>query len=267
MGFFAKEGLDADLVSIQSGSAVASAVAGNAVDTGFASLIPLAIAHTKKIPFVLIAPGAFWTQAARNDALFVAGNSPIRNAKDLNGKTLSCAGLGTLTEYAARAWIDQNGGDATTVKFVEMGYATMPAALAAGRIDAALVNEPYLGAMKKEDGRLLGYAFDAIAKEYMIGGWFSNADWAKDHPDLVKRFAAAMRDAALWANDPRNREQSTAILESYTKIDPSLAATMVHVHFGTTLAPAAVQPQVDIAAKYGGFASFPAQEIIYASSR
>lgn len=266
MGFFAKEGLDAELVPIQSGSAVASAVAGNAVDVGFASLIPLALAHRKNIPFVLIAPGAFWTQSAKNDALFVAKNSAIRSAKDLDGKTLTCAGLGTLTEYAARLWIDKNGGDASTVKFVEMGYSAMPAALAAGRIDAALVNEPYLGAVKS-DGRVLGYAFDAVGKEYMIGGWFGNAQWAKDHPDLVKRFAAAMRDAADWANDPKNREKTTAILETYTKIDPALAATMIHVHFGDALTAAVVQPQVDLAAKYGNFATFPASQIIYAPPR
>lgn len=266
MGFFAKEGLDAELVRIQSGSAVASAVAGNAVDVGFASLIPLALAHKKNIPFVLVAAGAFWTQSAKNDALFVAKNSSIRSAKDLDGKILTCAGLGTLTEYATRLWIDKNGGDASTVKFVEMGYSAMPAALAAGRIDAALVNEPYLGAVKG-DGRVLGYAFDALGKDYMIGGWFSNAQWAKDHPDLVKRFGAAMRDAGTWANDPKNREKSTAILESYTKIDPSLAATMIHVHFGDTLTPASVQPQVDLAAKYGNFTTFPASEIIYTPSR
>jgi NitT/TauT family transport system substrate-binding protein len=266
MGFFTKEGLDVELTSIQSGSAVAAAIAGNAADIGFASIIPLALAHKKNIPFVLIAPGAFWTQAARNDALFVASNSTIRSAKDLNGKTLTCAGLGTLTEYATRLWIDKNGGDASSVKFVEMGYSSMPVALAAGRIDAALVNEPYLGMVKK-DGRLLGYAFDALGKEYMIGGWFSNAQWAKDHPDLVKRFAAAMHDAAMWANDPKNSDKATEILESTMKLDPALAAGMIHVRFGTALSTAAVQPQIDLAAKYGGFTTFPASEIIYTASR
>lgn len=266
MGFFAKEGLDVELTSIQSGSAVASAVAGGAVDIGFASLVPLAVAHAKNVPFVLVAAGAMWTQAARNSALFVAGNSTIRTGKDLNGKTLACAGLGTLTEYATRAWIDQHGGDATTVKFLEMGYSSMPAALAAGRVDAALVNEPYLGAVKK-DSRLLGYPFDAVAKEYLIGGWFSTAQWAKEHPDLVRRFAAAMRDAAQWANQKQNDARSAEILERYTKIDPSVVANMVRVRFGERLTPALVQPQIDIAAKYGSFARFPASEIIYSPTR
>lgn len=265
-GLFAKAGLDVDLTSIQSGSAVAAAVASNAVDIGFASLVPLALAHVKHIPFVLVAPGAEWTQAARNDALFVPATSPVRTGKDLDGKTLACAGLGTLTEYAARAWIDRNGGDATSVKFLEMGYVAMPAALAAGRVDAALVNEPYLGAAKRQS-RLIAYPFDAVAREFLIGGWFATAQWAQDHPELVSRFAAAMRAAADWANDPSNAAASAAILERYTKIDPSLLATMVRVRFAERLTPATIQPQIDVAAKYGGFAPFPSREIVYAPAR
>ena len=266
MGFFAKAGLDVEIQSVQSGSAIASGVASNATDIGFASLVPLAIAHIKNIPFVLIAAGAVWTQSARNSALYVAQNSPIRTGKDFNGKTLSTAGLGTLTEYATRAWVDQHGGDASTVKFVEMGYSTMAGALSAGRIDGALINEPYLETAKQGD-RLLGYPYDAVAKEFLIGAWFTTTQWAKDHPDLVDRFAAVMRETAQWANRRENQAKSAEILEKYIKIDPSVLASMVRVHFGEQLVPSAVQAQVDVAAKYAPFPTFPAQEIIYTRAR
>jgi NitT/TauT family transport system substrate-binding protein len=266
MGFFAKAGLDVDIQGIQSGSAVAGAVVSNAVDVGFASLVPLAIAHSKNIPFVLIAPGAVWTQAAKNSGLFVAGNSTIRSGKDLNGKVLSTAGRGTLTEYAARAWIDGTGGDASTVKFLEMGYSAMPDALAAGRIDGALINEPYFQVASKA-GRLIGYPYDYVAKDFLIAGWFTTAQWAADHPDLVNRFAAAMRETAIWANQPQNQARSAEILEKYTHIDPAVAATMIRVRFGDRLTAAAVQPQVDVSAKYAGFPTFPAQDIIVSGAR
>lgn len=165
MGFFTKAGINVDLQDIQSGSAIASAVASNAIDVGFASLVPLAIAHTKIIPFVLIAPGPTWTQAAKNSGLFVSGTSTVRSGKDLNNKVLSTAGLGTLTEFAARAWIDGTGGDATTVKFTEMGYSTMPAALDAGRVAGSLVNEPYFQVAGKT-GKLIGYPYDYVAKSF-----------------------------------------------------------------------------------------------------
>jgi NitT/TauT family transport system substrate-binding protein len=261
MGFFAKAGLDVDIQNIQSGSAIAGAVESNAVDVGFASLVPLAIAHSKNVPFVLIAPGAVWTQSAKNSGLFVASGSTIRSGRDLDGKTLATAGLGTLTEYAARAWIDATGGDATTVKFIEMGYSVMPAALAAGRVDGALINEPYFQ-VAKQAGTLIGYPYDQVSKGFLIAGWFATPAWAAAHPDVVTRFAAAMRETAVWANDPQHQARSAEILEKYTHIDPAVVATMIRVRFADRLTPAAVQPQVDVSAKYAGFATFPAQDII-----
>jgi len=56
-GFFAKEGLDVTLQPIPLGSAIASAVASDAVDIGFSAITTLAIAHEKQIPFVIVAPG------------------------------------------------------------------------------------------------------------------------------------------------------------------------------------------------------------------
>jgi NitT/TauT family transport system substrate-binding protein len=266
MGFFAKAGIDVDIQSVQSGSAIASGVASNATDIGFASLVPLAIAHVKKIPFVLVAAGAVWTQSAKNSGLFVAPNSPLQTGKDFNGKTLSTAGLGTLTEYATRAWIDQHGGDQSTVKFVEMGYSVMPTALGTGRVDGALMNEPYFSLAKKTE-HLLGYPYDAVAKDFLIAGWFTTAQWAKDNPDVLDRFVAVMRETAQWANKKENQAQSAEILEKYTPADATVVSSMVRVRFGEQLVASAVQPQVDVAAKYMPFPTFPAQELIYTRAR
>ena len=195
LGSFAKAGIDADIQMIQNGSAIASAVASNAIDVGYASLVVIAIAHKKNIPFVAIAPTVAYTSKAPTAALFVATGSPIRTAKDLAGKVLAVAGLGTIVEYAARAWIDKSGGDASTVKFIEFAYSAMPAALAAGRIDAALLNEPFLS-LGKKNAQLLAYPYDAIGHEFLTGVWFTTLGWAKDHPAVVSRFAGVIRETA-----------------------------------------------------------------------
>jgi NitT/TauT family transport system substrate-binding protein len=263
LGTFAKAGIAAEIQMIQNGSAIASAVASNAVDVGYASLVVVAIAHKKNIPFVAIAPTVAYTAKAPTAALFVATNSPIRTAKDLAGKVLAVAGLGTIVEYAARAWLDKNGGDAGAVKFIEFAYSAMPAALAAGRIDAALLNEPFL-TLGKQNARLLAYPYDAIGKEFLTGVWFTTAPWAKDHPALVARFAGVIRETAVWAN--KNQAQTTGILAKYAKMDPAVVAAMTRSHFAERLTPALMQPAIDTAAKYNSFASFPAGELLLESS-
>ncbi|HXP93807.1 MAG TPA: ABC transporter substrate-binding protein [Candidatus Binatia bacterium] len=264
MGFFQKAGLDVDIQPSQSGSAIAAAVVGNAADIGATSTVVDAVAHGKHIPFVVIAPAALYTSAAPTAALFVAVNSPIRKAADLNGKTISVSGLGTVTEYGTRAWIDKNGGDSSTAKFVELAASATTEAVLTGRIDAAYITEPYVS-LGKKNLRLLAYVHDAIAKQFLLSTWVTTTQWAKDHPDLVNRFAAVMRETAIWAN--RNPDKSGEILVKYVKIDPALLATMNRARFAERLTPALMQPPIDVAAKYAKFDSFPATELIYSPSR
>jgi NitT/TauT family transport system substrate-binding protein len=264
MGFFQKNGLNVELIPGKNGSAMVAAVAGNAADIGYSDVGALSKAYSKGIKLIAVAPAALWTDAAPVNQVIVAKNSTIHSAKDFNGKVFAVPGLATGSEYASRAWIDKNGGDSNTVKFIELPYPAMGPALDAGRIDAAYVAEPFLTPAKK-DGRLLAYADDAIAKLNLRTVWFATPEWAAAHPDLVNRFAAAMRETAIWANDKRNQAKSAEILVKYADIDPSTVASMIRAAYGVALTTALVQPQIDITARYNNFASFPARELIYAA--
>jgi NitT/TauT family transport system substrate-binding protein len=262
LGLFAKHGLDVDIQPGTNGSAMATAVVANAVDVGYSDLVTLAKAYLKGIAFVAIAPAALWTSAAPTAALVVPNGSLVNGAKDLAGKVIAIPGLATLAEYSPRAWIDQNGGNDATAKFIEMPYSEMPAALAAGRVDAAYVAEPFFTVARK-DVRVLGYAHNAVAKQFLQSAWFTTATWAAAHPDAVRRFAAAMRDAAQWANQRNNHARSGEILAKYAKLDPATIASMERAQFAERLTPALIQPAIDVSAKYGGFVAFPADRIVY----
>jgi len=262
MGFFAKQGLDVQIEPGTNGSAIAAAVSSDAVDIGYSDLVTLAKAHLKGIDFVAVAPAAIWTSATPTAGLVVQTNSPIRTAKDLAGKVIAIPGLATLAEYSPRAWIDQNGGDDTSVKFIEMPYPVMPAAIMAGRIDAAYISEPFLADVGSSV-RILGYAHNAVANEFLQSAWFTMSQWAKDHPELVRRFAAAMRETAIWANQKANYARSGEILAKYSQTDPAVIAKMVRATFGVALTVASIQPAIDVTAKYGNFTAFPAAVLIY----
>jgi NitT/TauT family transport system substrate-binding protein len=262
LGYFANAGLSVQIQPGQNGAAIAAAVAGNAVDIGYADIGALAKAHTRGIDFSIIAPAALWDSTAPVNAVMVAKSSPVRNAKDLNGKTIGVPGLGTAAAFVVFAWLDANGADSSTVKFIELPYSAMPAALDAGRIDAAHVAEPFIS-VALEHARVLGSADDALGKRYLRTVWFARTSWATAHPDLVARFVSVMRQTAIWANDKRNQAKSAAILVQHAKIDPALVASMVRAHYGESLAPALLQPEIDLNAKYDHFAAFPAGELVY----
>jgi NitT/TauT family transport system substrate-binding protein len=266
MGFFAKAGIEVEIQQMRNTPEIGAAIASNAIDIGISDIYTLATIHSKNIPLVVIAPGAEYLSptTTRISAIVLPANSTVRKAKDLNGKIIATTALHSLSETAPRVWIDQNGGDSSTVKFVELPYPAMPAALDAGRIDAAWVTEPFIGVATKS-GRVLAYGFEGISKHFLFNAWFTTPQWAKAHPDLVSRFAAVMAETAAWAN--QNPAKSGEILAKYVKIDPAIIVTLTRAHFAERLTPALMQPLIDVSAKYNNFSSFPARDLMYGPSR
>jgi NitT/TauT family transport system substrate-binding protein len=264
MGFLAKAGLEADAQTMVNGAAIAAAVVSGGIDIGYIPVDTLAAIHQKGIPLVAVAPCTEYLSGAQTGALLVTANSPVRTGKDLAGKTVAVVALNGVTHLATRAWIDQTGGDSTTVKYVELSPSAMPAALDAGRVDAAYDGEPYLEIAKKT-GRVLFYGNDAIAKHYLSSVWCAATPWVKDHPDAVRRFAGAMRETAAWA--AKNPARAGELYATYSKTDPAVIASTPRVRFALQLTPALVQPLIDASAEYNGFKTFPAQDILYAPLR
>jgi NitT/TauT family transport system substrate-binding protein len=146
MGFFARAGLDAEISTMPAASAIAAAVTGGAVDIGFSPLDVLAGIHVKNVPLVVITPASEYVSPdmQRSIGIVVPQSSTAQQAKDLNGKILASNGLHSFGEEAGKAWIDRNGGDSSTLKYVEMPFPAMAGAIEAGRVDAVVVVEPFL---------------------------------------------------------------------------------------------------------------------------
>jgi NitT/TauT family transport system substrate-binding protein len=257
-GIYTKYGLDVELVMGGNGSTIAAAVAGGSLDVGSANTLAIATAHEHGVAFVFIAPSGDWTSKAPTGGLLVAPASPVRSAHDLNGKTVGVAIIHGLAEITVRTWIDKNGGNSETVKFLELPYSESGAALAAGRADAASVEEPNFSLLVSSGYRLIARPSDAIASQWTQGGYFCTLDFARAHPDIVKKFAAAMAETAVWAN--KNHDATAQILEKYshTPVNPATHRMFYPEH----LSAAEMQPLIDAAARYGVLkAPFPAQEL------
>jgi len=265
MGFFKKAGVNVDLQSIAYGAAVATAVASGAVDIGIATITTLAIAHSKNVPFVIIAPAAeFIASQPPTGWLFVGNQTSIATGKDMNGKTVGTPGLATMGEYGVRTWVDANGGDSSSLKFVELPFSQMPAAFANGRIDAAFVGEPFITETRKV-AHVLAREMDTIGSAYVITAWFTNTPWATSHPDLVRRFIAAVGDASTWA--AKNPAKCIEILAQRFKLDPATISPAGLATFPQRITPALIQPEITMTARYGKFPTFRGEDLIYTPPR
>jgi NitT/TauT family transport system substrate-binding protein len=261
-GLFKKAGLNVELTGMNSGAAVAAAVAGGSVQIGAGSLMSLITAHEKHVPFTLVANSAIMLSEVLYGALVVKKDSPIRTGRDLNGKTVATPALRDFNAISTMAWVDANGGDSSTLKFVELSAPASLQGVIDGRIDTSIIATPVL-TQGLEGGqiRVLGNAFDAISKRYIYIGWFTTEDFASKNRDAIERFTRVMHDAAVYCN-AHHAETADMIVE-FAKIDPKVAAGMTRVMFAEYLSAPLIQPMIDVAAKYKLIEKrFDAQDLI-----
>lgn len=264
MGFFKANGIEANTQLISNGAAVTAAVLGGSIDVAQSNIVSLALAHQRGLDIVVIAPAGLYSSKEPTSALVVAKDSPYRLAKDLDGKTIACNGLQNISQIGPEAWLDKHGGNLASLKWTDMPFQDMIAAINTGRIDAALMAEPVLSDALANGSRVLGYAYDGIAPTFLIGAWFTTAAWAKKNPDVARRFQKAITTTAAWAN--KNHAQSAQILNKATKL--VVRPEMKRATYGEKLDPALMQPLIEATVKYGTLkASFPAIELIAPEAR
>ena len=248
-GMFGKAGINVDFTLMSTGSAVSQGVAGGAIDIGYSALTALIAGHSRGIPFVLVAPGGMYQTSNPDAFMVVRKDSTLKNGRDLADKTIGVPSLRDLDGIATSAWVDQNGGNSQTLKFVELPSPAMLPALLEGRIDAFTNANPWITlAIDSGKVRVLSKSLDSIAPRFLITAWFANASFVEKNRDIMVRFEHVLQDAASAAN--AHRTDMIPLIASYTKLDPALIARMPHDFDSSYLDPALIQPMIDASAKY-----------------
>ncbi len=266
-GMFRRAGLDVDIVPQNSGAAIAAGVAGGSFAFGKSGIVSVIIAHSRNVPIVLVAGGGLYDAKIANVVLVVKGDSPLKTAADLNGKTIGVSGINDLTTLAAKSWLDQHGGDSSTLKIVEFPFSVVAEGLATGRIDAGGLAEPELeGFVRSGKVRVFANFFDAIAPQFMYSGWFTTTDYIAKNRTTVEAFARAMRESSAYVNA---HEVATAgVLAKFTAVEQGRIEKMRRISYPTSLDPRLLQPVINACAKYKIIpAVFDAKEMIASLSR
>lgn len=251
LGYFKDAGLNVEVRQISDGAAIASGVVSKSLEIGSANVTSVATSAAEGLPFVFLAPGSMYDETGPISAsLVVPKDSKVKSAADLKGKTVAVNGLKNITDLAVKSWVDKNGGDSKTLKFIEFPFPQMPAALDQGKVDAALILEPALSKAVGNCCRVLGNAYGGISKRFMTSGWVATKEWSEKNPEKAKKFSEVMAKTAAWANKEENHERSAEILVKNLEIEEKTAANMKRAIYGETLEAGLIQPQIDVGVKY-----------------
>jgi NitT/TauT family transport system substrate-binding protein len=225
-GFFEDERLELEHQVMQGGAEVTAAVVSGDVDFGFSATEPLIVAKSKQLPVQIVTQG---NQAAASeqqawDGLLVAEDSPVRESVDLEGKMIAVNALKSMPELCVRAVLDREGVDVSTLKFVEVPFPEMPAALEAHRVDAIAAVEPFVTQALGAGARSLGSYLTGLEPKLTVATYFTATPYLEQNEDVVERFARAMNRSLEYAQ--AHPDEAREAVVGYTEIPADVARKM-----------------------------------------
>lgn len=189
LGFFERNGIDAEIVTVEGGAVAVQALAGGKAD------------------FAYTGPGLVNAALQGGDLVYVAGflNKPpyalmvhpsINKPEDLRGKTVGVAQLGGMsfdtTSRIIRSWGMEPMKDITLVP--AGSQSNRAAALRGGSIASALVERPYDAVLEKEGfKRLVDFAGTDLF--YLGASLGTSKSYIAKNEDIVRRTVKAWVEA------------------------------------------------------------------------
>jgi NitT/TauT family transport system substrate-binding protein len=222
-GFFEEEGLRIRPQLAEGGAAITPAVVSGDFQIGFSNTISLLIAASQDLPVEIISQGVL-AGKTEEDAwadLLVLKDGPIKEPKDLEGKTIAVNTLKNICEVTIKASLEKEGVAVDTLKFAEVPFPDMNAALEAQRVDGACVVEPFVSQGKAGAARGIDPFYVRTAPDLTVATYFTSKQYAQENGDVVDRFVEAMNRSLTYAQS--NPDEVRDVLLDYTEIPPEAA--------------------------------------------
>jgi NitT/TauT family transport system substrate-binding protein len=125
--------------------------------------------------------------------------SGVTDVKDLAGKKVATVGLTSNNTYATDALVDKAGGNWKSIKYVQLPFGQMVAALQNGDVDVAIMQSPFIEQAVADGGTKIGYP-NFLYGDKATTVFDASASYISKHPDVVKAFSDSMIQSIQAAN-------------------------------------------------------------------
>ena len=219
-GFFEEEKLTIEPQLAEGGAAITPAVVSGDFQIGFSNTISLLIAASQDLPVQIISQGVLAGKSEEEAwaDLLVLKDGPVKSGKDLEGKTIAVNTLKNICEVTIKASLEKQGVAVDKLKFTEVPFPDMNAALDTGRVDGACVVEPFVSQGKAGKARGIDPFYVRTAPDLTVATYFTSKQYAEENPDVVDRFVKAMNKSLTYAQS--HPDEVRQILLDYTEIPP-----------------------------------------------
>ncbi|MBM7784177.1 ABC transporter substrate-binding protein [Tenggerimyces flavus] len=225
-GFFKEQNLEVEVVNTTGGAAAVPGVVSGEFTFAFGNVVSLIVARSQNIPLKAVAEGNSSTGMEGKDfgGIVVPKDSPITSAAQLPGKSVAVNNQKNIGDTTIRASVRKAGAEPVDIRFTELPFPDMPAAIANKRVDAAWIVEPFFTVAKNQGAKVIASNFVDAAPDLTVAVYFTTEKVLQENADLAKRFTTAIEKSLQYAQD--NPDEARAVLSDYTKIEADVAAQM-----------------------------------------
>jgi NitT/TauT family transport system substrate-binding protein len=258
LGIWKKHGLDLKITYVYTGAGLFAALTSGSADLATNSPTAGANAIAQGLPLKMLTAAAF--QATKgNTEVLVRSDSSIRAFGDLAGKTVATINLQGLFHLGTAYAIEKAGKDPASMRALAMAPVDEPNALAAGRLDAIVLQDPFLTTAKLQAGnnfRSLGNPFRELPYRVPVGAFWTTDSTIQAKAALLRKFHAAWKECVAVAE--KRTKLTRQIIPKYTGITGTVANLITPPDWTAVPPPrSALGPMLALAKKYGWIRTIP----------
>ncbi|MGH3249859.1 MAG: ABC transporter substrate-binding protein [Trebonia sp.] len=206
-------------------------------------------------PLEIIAEGSVMQQGAQ--AIYTMPGSKIKTLSDLKGHLLGINAPLNINYLLAASVLTENGIKLTQVNFptAPIPFPVMAQELAAGKIDAAAMPEPFATAAEQQYGAVeLADLNQGATEQFPIQGYVVTRSWAEQNPGTLRAFVAALSQGQEIADSSRSSVEQA--MESISgpqngQLPPIVASVMAVNIYPTAIDKVRIQRVADVMYQFG----------------
>jgi NitT/TauT family transport system substrate-binding protein len=201
-GIFRKHGLNVSFVAQASPVAVEASMASGTEQFGFITTPVLINLNSKGqgVKCVSTVDGNEPTNPANDSTVLVAAKgSGITSIKDLAGKNVAEVQLSSLNSLSVMVLAKQAGIDPHSIHQIAIPFPQMPAALAQGHVQAAVIVAPFTQTALGEGATVLTHPNQVLFPNGTLTCLDAMTSYISANPTIVSEFRAAMDESVTYS--------------------------------------------------------------------
>ena len=240
-GYFKQEGLTVTPKIIQQSTlAIPDMLSGSIDIVGSGNYVSFLDAEAKGVVKVRILAAASQCGSGNTLNVLALPKSKITSPAALAGKSIAVNLTNNVQTLTINAVLKADGVNPATVKYVQIPFPDMAAALKAGSVDAMSAVEPFITGAEQADGAVSVLAqCSGPTAGLPLSGYYATQAWVQKYPKTALAFQAAIDKAQALADSDHKLVQD--VLPTYSTITPKIASLISLPDYPPSLDPTQIE--------------------------